>query len=181
MLNKKGFTIAEVIVSFSLISIILASLISATMFYRDKVKSEEVSTQLLDFKNTITKIVYDDIIYKNIARAESCIGVGVDEGVGNCVKLIDKNEVSHVLKIEEVNSGNDQGVFLLYDGKRYKLPDSDLSSTYVLENGTTGIERICEFVGGFEVSTYNNKIYKVKATFLHKDLGISHDLLFVIS
>ena len=42
MLNKKGFTVAEVVVSFSLVSVILVSLISTVTFYRDKMKEEEV-------------------------------------------------------------------------------------------------------------------------------------------
>ncbi len=176
MLNKKGFTIIEVIVSFSLISLLLASLISATMFYRDKVKDEEVNSQLWDFKNTITKLVYDDIIAKGITRAESCIGAGDGSGAGagTCINLIDKNDVSHVLKIVEYETDgvNKKGVYLSYDDVKYRLPDSDLGS---------GNERICDFVGGFTVETYDNKIYKVKISFRHKDLNKHYDLLFVIN
>lgn len=166
MLNKKGFTIAEVVVSFSLISIILASMISSTMYYRDKVKEEEVKSQLVDFKNTITKTIYDDIINKGITRAESCIGVS------NCVNLYDRDNNPHDIRIVEYDSQDRRGVYLLYDGVRYMLPDSDLGS---------GNDRICDFVGGFDVSSYNNQIYKVKASYRHKDMNIHYDILIVIA
>ncbi len=173
MLNKKGFTIAEVIVSFSLISMLLASLIGAMMFYRDKVKDEETKSQLWDFKNTVTKVLYDDIIYKNIVKAENCVGsVGQNgEGAGTCINLIDKDNNPHTLKIDEVESGNNKGVYILYDGTKYKLPDSDLG---------TGTDRICDFLDGFEVTSYDNRLYKVKTSFRHKDMDITHDILIVI-
>ena len=165
MINKKGFTIVEVIVSFSLISILLASMISTMMYYRDKVKDEEVKTQLWDFKNTITKTVYDDIINSSIVRVETCIGAQ------DCVNLIDINEQNHVLKIVEVDNDDKRRVYLSYDGIKYMLPDSDLG---------TGNDRICDFVGGLELSSYNNKLYKIKLAFRHKDMGIHYDLLFIV-
>ena len=174
MLNKKGFTIAEVIVSFSLISVILASLISSMMYYRDKVKDEEVRSQLWDFKTTVTKIIYDDIINKPIVSAENCLGgVGANgQGSGTCVNLIDKSGGNHTLKIDEVESGNNQGVYLLYDGIKYMLPDSDLG---------TGADRVCDFISGLELQSFDNKLYRIKATFRHKDMDITHDLLFIIN
>ena len=39
-MNKKGFTLVEVVVSFSIISVVLASVITFTIIYRDKVREE---------------------------------------------------------------------------------------------------------------------------------------------
>ncbi len=172
-LNKKGFTIAEVLVSFSLITIILASIISATVFYRDKLKQEEVISQLLDFKNTIVKVVYDDITAGRIARVERCIGTA------NCVNFTNASGTeTHTLKIREVTTSTStekKGVYLSYDGTQYMLPDSDLGD---------GEDRICDFIGGFEISDYpenNGRIYRVKTSFKHKDIDLQYDLLFVVS
>ena len=52
------------------------------------------------------------------------------------------------------------------------LPDSDLG---------TGEDRICDFIGGFEVEEYQNRIFKVKTSFKHKDLNLQYDLLYVIT
>jgi len=196
MLNKKGFTIAEVIVSFSLISVVLFSLISTTMYYRDKVKDEEIKSQLWDYKNTVTKVIYDDIINKEIVSAASCFGNGEDDGgagAGTCIHLYDKNNEKHTLMINEIKNANNiydnnQGVYLTYDGTRYKLPDSDLGAWTKETDKNTGAEtliytpnkRICDFVGEFQISSYNNEIFKIKIPFYHKDLNIHNDISFVI-
>ena len=169
MLNKKGFTIAEVIVSFSLISIILASMIATTMFYRDKVKEEEVLSQLWDFKNTITKVIYDDIINKNLKKVDTCVGIP------NCVKFSDAaGTFVYTLKIVEYNEttqAHKRGVYLSYNNVQYMLPDSDLG---------TGYDRICDFVGGINLDVYENKLYKVKLSYRHKDMNKHYDLLFTL-
>lgn len=169
MLNKKGFTIAEVMVSFSLIAVILASVVASTMYYRDKLKQEEVKSQLIDFKNNITKIVYDDIINNKITKVESCIGAS------NCINFVDNKNNSYTLKIIEYNEATattKRGVYLSYNGIKYMLPDSDLG---------TGYDRICDFVGGINIEEYESELYKVKMAFRHKDMDLHYDLLFVIS
>ena len=168
-LNNKGFTIAEVIVSFSLIAVILVSIISATVFYRDKLKEEEVVSQLNDFKNMITKTIYDDIVAERIVGVERCIGTS------NCINFVNSVGDYKTLKIVEIDHtvGNTKrGVYLFYDGVQYMLPDSDLG---------TGYDRVCDFFGGFEVNEYLNRMYRVKTTFKHKDIDLQYDLLFVIS
>lgn len=170
MLNKKGFTIAEVIVSFSLISIILASMIATTIYYRDRLKEEEIVSQLWDFKNTITKVIYDDVIENSLKRVDSCIGIP------NCVKLSNiDGTIEHTLKIVEYNestSSHKRGVYLYYNNLKYMLPDSDLG---------TGYDRICDFIGGINLDVYMDKIFKVKLSFRHKDMNKHYDVLIVVS
>ena len=170
MLNKKGFTIAEVIVSFSLISIILASMIASVMFYRDKIKSEEVLSQLWDFKNTVTKVIYDDIIENKMVRVDTCVGVP------NCVKLSNSdNSVNHTLKIveyDQTTSSHIRGVYLYYNNIKYMLPDSDLG---------TGYDRLCDFVGGLNFDVYENKLYKLKLSYRHKDMNKHYDILIIVN
>lgn len=169
MLNKKGFTIAEVLVSFGLITVILASIVSATIFYRDKLKQEEVVSQLTDFKNTITKVIYDDIVAGRIAKVERCISTA------NCVNFVAENGDYRTLKIVEVDKTTEtekRGVYLFYNGVKYMLPDSDLG---------TGFNRVCDFFGGFEIAEHENRLFKVKTSFKHKDIGLQYDLLFIIS
>ena len=173
-MNKKGFTVAEVIVSFSLVSVILASMVGATIYYRDKVKEEEVVTQLTDFKNSITKIIYDDILINNEKRiysVERCIGTT------NCVNFVDKENVTHNLRMVYDPSGQKKGVYLSYDNKLYMLPDSDLG---------TDEERVCDFMGGFDVSHYEDTdkkidLYTVKTTFRHKDLNKQYDIMITLT
>ena len=171
-LNNKGFTIAEVLVSFSMITIILASIISATIHYRDQLKREEVISQLLEFKNNITKIIYDDIVLGDVVSVDRCIGTA------NCVNFFESNGKVHTLKIVDIEtstSTNKRGAYLYYDDIRYMLPDSDLG---------TGEDRVCDFISGFEVAEYpehSGRLFKVKATFKHKDLDMQQELLFIVS
>ena len=172
MLNKKGFTIAEVLVSFSLISMILFSIISSTVFYRDKLKEEEVKSQLVDFKNTITKVIYDDILAERAVSVDRCIGIS------NCVQLIGKDGSVHLLRIEEVlnsTSNTVRGSYLNYDGVRYMLPDSDLSE--IDRNGA--VVRVCDFINGISF-VYDDTLYTIKISFEHKDYNLKYDILLTM-
>ena len=87
----------------------------------------------------------------------------------NCIIFTDKNDESHILKIVE-DSGENK-VFLSYDDIKYFLPDSDLG---------VGADRVCDFIGGFNIEAYDNKLYKVKTTFHHRTLNKTYDLLFIV-
>ena len=169
MLNNKGFTIAEILVSFTLITMILLSIIGSTIFYRDKLKEEEVKSQLVDFKNSITKILYDDIINEEIDHVETCLGVS------NCVNLIGKDNVSHTLKIIEVYESSDtqkRGVYLSYDGLKYFLPDSDLMG----RDSAGNIVKTCDFINGIRVNYYND-MYTIKMTMDHANYDYQSDII----
>ena len=172
MLNNKGFTIAEVLVSFSMITLILLSIIGSTVFYRNKLKEEEVKSQLLDFKNSITKIVYDDITSGKVNYVETCLGVS------NCLNLVGNDNSVHTLRIVEVLESSEiekRGVYLSYDGIKYMLPDSDL-----IENDSSGnIIRACDFTNGLRFSYYED-IYTIKLSFEHKEYGTKYDIMLTI-
>ena len=173
-MNKKGFTTIELVVSFAMIAIILASLLSFTIYYRDKVKNEEIRSQLLDFKNTITKVVYDDIISGKIVKAEYCAGST------SCINLIGKNNEVHVLKIITDLSNSNRGIYLNYDGTDYMLPDSDIYQSK--SNADTKTEELfaCSF-NAFELSNYNNLIYNIKIKYRHYLLDEEYEILLTIT
>ena len=128
-MNKKGFTTVELIVSFIMIVIILISLVGFTVNYRDKVKIEQVKSNLNDFKNTVTKAVYDDITINNIKSIEYCVGED------NCVNFIDSRNKLHTLKIfyECVlkNGTCSYRTYLSYNNIKYELPDSDINKNKI--------------------------------------------------
>lgn len=172
MLNNKGFTIAEVLVSFGLISVILLSIIGSTVFYRDKMNQEEIKSQLIDYKNSITKLIYDDIINDRASRVETCIGYS------NCLSIIGSDGSTHTLRIIEVATSTQEqkrGAYLSYDGINYFLPDSDLSEED--ENGN--IVRQCDFTNGIRYSFYND-LYTIKITFEHKGYNEKYDIMLTM-
>lgn len=169
MLNKKGFTIAEVVVSFAMITIILTTIVGFTVRYRDRVKGEEIKSQLIDFKNTITKVVYDDIISGKIVRMEKCL---IES---NCINLIDKNNNAHVLSQEiiSVTSGNiKKGIYINYDGTKYMLPDSDINESN---------EYMCYFDEPFTLNSYENKFYTLVISYKHMNFEESYKIYLTIN
>ena len=166
-MNEKGFTIVEVVISFVLLAAILAALFGFVITYRDNIRNEEIRTQLLDYKNTITKIIYDEIVRGNYVKIENC------DGKDNCVNFIDTNNEMHVLEKVEVLENSQtltRGLYLNHDGKYYLLPDSDLKD----ENGYK-----CSF-DNFSLHHYNN-LYSLKIPFTHSGLNDKYEIMLVIS
>lgn len=155
----------EVVVSFSILSVVLTSVIVFTITYRDKVREEEARTQLIDFKNSITKIVYDDIVSGKLKRIEKCVGEA------QCVNFVDGDDNTYPFKVTEVSTGENRGLYLNYNGARYFLPDSDLNK---LGNP------MCWFTNDFELKTYDD-IYSLKVTFKHLTLDETYEILITIN
>lgn len=190
-MNKKGFTTIELIISFVMVIILLASLINFTINYRDRVKKEEVISELYDFKNTITKTVYDDIINLNYISISSCVGQD------NCVNFTDKDSNSHVLKIENICDNvncssspgsctacnlSNCGVYVNYDGTRYLLPESNLNKFY--KDSCDEIIKISESASdlkSFELKNYEGSLYNLKMTFKHFRMDNDLEILLTIN
>lgn len=61
-MNKSGFTTVELILTMVLVITITATITTVTYTYRDQANHEEVVTDVETYKNTVTKIIYDDIL-----------------------------------------------------------------------------------------------------------------------
>ena len=173
-MNNKGFTIIEVVISFSILTVILLALITFTINYRDKVKEEEMKMMMLDYKNTMTKLIYDDIIDGKYKAIEKCFGQGNSNIT--CVNFIDGNNNVHPLYINEVTSATPSikpGLYLNYEGMNYLLPDSDIY------NAKEAL-RMSEF-GKFTLTNYNNVIYNLRLSFHHQSLDINYEIMLTIN
>ena len=186
-MNKKGFTTIELIVSFIMVVVILTSLIGFTTAYRGRVSTEEVKTQLIDYKNTILKVVYDDIVRYSVIRMAPCVGED------NCVNFIgqDGNIQSTLKTITVVNNNNpkENGVYINYKGVDYKLPDSNLNKTYVeIEHDNNGNEvyqynvtdSACN-ITNFKYTNYENRIFTLKMTIKHYLIDEEFNILITIT
>lgn len=165
-INNKGFTTVEVVLSFALVVIILASMTALVVNYRDKVTDEEVKTQLIDFKNTITKVVYDDItenIYKTITSCGD-----------KCIKFSGSEENKLLIIEENGTSGVPKGIYLEYKGIKYFVPDSDLNDF------NTGEYMINVNNPIFSSDTVNN-IYSVKIPIFHDGMDENYVIQLVVN
>lgn len=123
-MDKKGFTTIELIMSFSIISILLVGLMAFVMTYRNRVSNEELRNNMLDLKNTITKVVYDDIVSDKYVNIAACVASNT------CAVFKDKDNVSHELKV--VNKNSEQ--YFNYDGLSYLIPEHVLIRDFEIRN-----------------------------------------------
>lgn len=176
-MNNKGFSLIEVVLSFSLVVIILASLIVVVINYRDKSVDEEIKSSLLDFKNTITKIVYDDIVNGRYKKLGRCVNDNL------CVNFYDVDNNTYTLKVVKYDSDSGttkKGIYLEYLGNKYLLPDSSMNKRYTVD-GVEKEETLCS-ISDFIINVDDdNKLYSVKIPVYHNGIDLNYDINLDIS
>lgn len=61
-LNNKGMTLIELLISFTIASAIVVSMFSVIMSYQTEQATEAIKSEIISYKNTITKMIQTDII-----------------------------------------------------------------------------------------------------------------------
>lgn len=143
MLNNKGFTILEVVISFSFVVIILGSMFTIVLNYQEKNENEKVRSDLITFKNQLLEIVYEDIIKNSIERVDTC-----SDNTEKCF-LIVTNSSSFRFEYENIEGKS----YINYKGNRYMIPDSQ-----------NGLIKVSNFICNFDVL---NKVYSVNIPISH--------------
>ena len=114
-MNKKAFTTVEMILTILLVVVIMATITSVTLVYRDKAEYEENVTQIENYKNTLTKIIYDDILDKSNPVTS------IIEN-GNTYTL---ERATNPITLEIINTPSDNKMGIKYDGVDYLVPGCD--------------------------------------------------------
>ena len=165
-MNKKGFTTVELILTMSIVIVIMSTITSVTYTYRDRSKHEEVISEVKNFKNSVTKIIYDDIL-----------DVGIT-GNGKVTKIEKVNNTSYNLvattagvekKYNLTIINNPTEVGINYDGTKYIIPGS--SSSLVEYKGSE-----MKPADGSDSNLYVLNIY-----FSHKNLDDQIKIHLVVS
>ena len=84
-LNNRGISIIEIIVTFSLVMVIVGGLMSIIMHYRLTAQSSLKQMELQSYKETLTKVIQDDILDLGIAEINYA---------GNCNASANQNRFS---------------------------------------------------------------------------------------
>ena len=104
-MNNKGFTTVELILTLSVVLIIMTTITSVTYTYRDRSLYEESETEIFNYKNTVTKIIYDDILdIKNINGPITII----EQKNENKYYLKNNSNIYYILSI--INEENKVGI-----------------------------------------------------------------------
>ena len=119
-MNKKAFTTVEMILTILLVVVIMATITSVTLVYRDKSEYEESVTEIENYKNTLTKIIYDDIL------DETNPVTSIIEN-GNTYTLV---RATNPITLEIINDPSNNKIGMKYDSVNYLVPgcDKDLVS-----------------------------------------------------
>ena len=149
MLNRKGFTLIEVVISFTFVVIILTSMFAIIINYQNETEEEKIKSNLLTYKNTVLEAVYDDVIGENMKMMSSC--------GEQCVQIHTKTDI---YKLEVINENGEK--FLNYRDTKYLLPDSKI-----------GLSTINNFEYRFDTA---NLVYEVNIPIIHAELDNDDNL-----
>ncbi|MEG0994421.1 MAG: hypothetical protein RSE91_00400 [Bacilli bacterium] len=130
MINKKGFTTIELILSFTLVMLILISVFNVIMNYKSKQQIEAIRNDMLVFKNTVTKSISDDLIKdKAVTTTVSC-------GGNNCLTInFSDNSSKNISVVTEVNpNGEFTKLAIIYGDEIFNVKHLDSSS--ITNNGS---------------------------------------------
>jgi len=166
-LNKKGFTVVELVLSFSLVMILAVSMFAVINNYRIKQKKESVKRELVTYINKITKDIYDDIYTYKVKEMSYCGVLGAISN--NCVQITFMDDSVKKLKIEKEKVTEYIGstpisvdsFSIIYDGVRYRNPSPKFASIIN--------DYLLTYVDTSDIS-YNSTIYRIKIRIGHQDL-----------
>ena len=190
MLNNKGFTVIELIMSFVFTSILALSLFAVVLNYRNRQTDESIRADLLSFKSQLIIDVQKDIQMKGLHHIDYCEEENpvthVMSRVGRCIVLHfnDNPSTSKEFRIKEETSqdllehpdgSSDKFYYsipyIVYGGIRYDIPDAanvSVRSNFILEETT--------FADGLETNT---PIYKIRVDLAHNDIDGDMDISIV--
>lgn len=92
-MNNKGFSTVELVVSFTLTTVIVLFLIEIIFLIKDLYVSIGVKMKLLTKQTTINKIINDDFVSKKVTLATTC--------GDNCFKFFFDDETSKILSYDK--------------------------------------------------------------------------------
>lgn len=192
-MNNKGFTTVEVIVSFALVVIIMASMTTMLIAYRDSINIEETKTKMVEFKNTFTYMVYQDIIYDDVRGIQPCKDSDPSSDSGNlCVEFLGRdpstgNDVSYKLILEPdvVTIGGEgeeqRRVYLNYRGIRMMLPDSDLNKVVKDSSGNLSEKTTSQIHDFVLTKDQVNEVYSLVIPIEHKGIDYLDNIRIVVA
>ncbi|MBR3660937.1 MAG: prepilin-type N-terminal cleavage/methylation domain-containing protein [Bacilli bacterium] len=156
-MNKKGFTTVELILTVAIVSVLMVTITGVTYVYQERTVYERGKNELINYKNTVTKIIYDDIF-----------DIGGDK---NVVKLSkESNNTYHLIK----NDNTYYKLIILNEtgkvGIKYGSDDSMVD--YVVPGSDKGLVRI-KSVEMYPEGGGESDIYKLDIIFEH--LGLNQE------
>ncbi|MDD6224594.1 MAG: glycine-rich protein [bacterium] len=123
-LNQKGLTLIEVIMTFTLIMVIIAGLLTIIMNYRHRISIESKRLELVTYKNTLTKEIQDDILklgLREINEEGDCV---IPDQFSSCSNIVFKNGEEKILAISKIDDEDPEKELQLLNNKYIQYGDT---------------------------------------------------------
>lgn len=167
MKNNKGFTIAELLVTFVLVMSIVLALFKVVDHYRERQQNATSVKEMNSYRNQIVKVVEDDILFNY---------GGIKEIKGLDLKPSEKPNSQQGIKIT-FNGVDDNGVLIaknlivknngiLYDDMFYEFPSKFVSAVDDVIYTETQVKNVSS-----EDSSLKKAIYSIHIDLTHSELN----------
>ncbi len=130
-LNNKGMSIVEILVCFVLVALISVSIYTAISSFNNKRNIESFKEKIYTYKNTLTKLIQDDLIKNGLISADYTINNGIytinlhfRDNTQKTLVITRKLAMDYNEALENKSGPLQNDEFMiLYDGIEYPLPD----------------------------------------------------------
>ena len=170
-MNNKGFTTVEVIISFALVVIVMVSMTSMLVSYRDTISNEEIKTRMVEFKNSVTYMIYEDIVFHGVNGLRYCDDDSTSTTGSISGTIVDENGNTQSTTTSSGTSvSNGKCVDFMKDGKKINGFRLELVENVGSKNPKTGEQVYKTFLNyrGIMImlpdSDLNKIVYKEGAT-----------------
>lgn len=122
-LNKKGLSIIELILTFSLVMIISTGILTIIMNYRQRAQIELKKLELVTYKNSLTKDIQTDILDRGLFEINNgglCTG---NNEYSSCINLVFKDGIEKILAVSKLDDNNETTLKKLLNNKYIKYGD----------------------------------------------------------
>lgn len=83
-LNERGISTVELLVCFIIVTTIVISMFDLIMNYKNRQQVESINSQMVTYKNTVTKVIEDDIVrhggISSVTREENTFNITFRDG-----------------------------------------------------------------------------------------------------
>lgn len=167
MKNNKGFTIAELLVTFVLVMSIVLALFKVVDHYRERQQNATSVKEMNSYRNQIVKVVEDDILF-NYGGIKEIKGLDLKPSEAQQGIEITFNEV---IANTQTNTTNTKNLIvkkdgILYDDMFYEFPSKFVSAVDDVIYTETQVENVSS-----EDPSLKKAIYSIHIDLTHSELN----------
>ena len=159
MKNQKGFTMIELVVSFTLISILIVGMLTIALSYRHDVQLSTERLELEEFKNNVTRAIQDDIVEYGFKSAAYC-------SASNQLCLDITFDDNNVRRLQLVNSSISNR-YIQYNGRKFPIEETFVG---VRKNDNDTWLTLPNKISLEQKTSDGYNVYKFDITITHADL-----------